>query len=185
KVFLHNRSKICTFKKIITNRMKRILSIDGGGIRGIIHGMFIAALEEKLKVLSKNPNAHISDYFDFFSGTSTGGILTSILLSPSDEDPTKPKFSAREALDLYQEHGTEIFSTSKMRKFLSRFGLLSEIYDSRVLERVLLNYFGDTKLSQLIKPCIMTAYNIELRKNHLLDRKSTRLNSSHVKISYA
>lgn len=147
--------------------MKRILSIDGGGIRGIIPGMFIAALEEKLKVLSKNPNAHISDYFDFFSGTSTGGILTSILLSPSDEDPTKPKFSAREALDLYLEHGTEIFSTSKMRKFLSRFGLLSEIYDSRVLERVLLNYFGDTKLSQLIKPCIMTAYNIELRKNHL------------------
>lgn len=147
--------------------MKRILSIDGGGIRGIIPGMFLAALEDKLKALSNNPHAHISDYFDFFSGTSTGGILISILLSPSEKDPTKPKFTAREALNLYLEHGTEIFSTSKMRKFLSRFGLLSEIYDKSVLERVLLEYFGDTKLSQLIKPCIMTAYNIELRKNHL------------------
>ena len=58
--------------------MKRILSIDGGGIRGIIQGMFIAALEDKLKTLSNNPKAHISDYFDFFSGTSTGGILTAI-----------------------------------------------------------------------------------------------------------
>jgi patatin-like phospholipase/acyl hydrolase len=147
--------------------MKRILSIDGGGIRGIIPGMVIVALEDKLKELSGNPNTHISDYFDFFSGTSTGGLLTAILLFPSDEDPTRPKFSAREALDIYLEHGTAIFSTSKTRKFLSRFGLLSEIYNASVFEEILHDYFGDTRLSQLIKPCIMTAYNIELRKNHL------------------
>ena len=147
--------------------MKRILSIDGGGIRGIIPGMVIAALEDKLKTLTNNPQAHISDYFDFFSGTSTGGILTSILLFPSEEQPTRPKYSAREALDIYLEHGSNIFSTSNTRRFLSKFGLLSEIYNEAILEDILLKYFGDTKLSQLIKPCIMTAYNIELRKNHL------------------
>lgn len=147
--------------------MKRILSIDGGGIRGIIPGMFMVALEEKLKVESNNPNAHISDYFDFLAGTSTGGILTAILLFPSDEDPTRPKYSAKEALNIYLEHGEKIFSTSKWRRFLSKFGLLSEIYNEKIIEEVLFNYFGDTKLSQLIKPSIITAYNIELRKNHL------------------
>src|SRR5690606_25818751 len=147
--------------------MKRILSIDGGGIRGIIPGMVVAALEDKLKEHSNNPNAHISDYFDFFSGTSTGGILTSLLLFPSEEDPGRPKFSAREALSIYLEHGESIFSTRNWRRFLSKFGLLSEIYDAEILEKILLDYFGDTRLSQLIKPCIITAYNIELRKNHL------------------
>ena len=69
--------------------MKRILSIDGGGIRGIIPGMILVALEEKIQRATKNPNAHLTDYFDFFAGTSTGGILLSILLCPSDDEPTK------------------------------------------------------------------------------------------------
>jgi len=147
--------------------MKRILSIDGGGIRGIIPGMLLVALEDKIKRISKDPQAHLSQYFDFFAGTSTGGILASILLCPHPDDPTKPRFSAQDALNIYVEHGTEIFTTSSWRRFLNQFGLLSELYDEHVLEKVLDSYFGDLKLSQLIKPCIITAYNIELRKNHL------------------
>ena len=92
--------------------MKKILSIDGGGIRGIIPGMILVALEDKLKRESKNPDAAIVDYFDFFAGTSTGGILTCLLLCPSDTDPLRPRFSAREALDLYLQHGNEIFKMS-------------------------------------------------------------------------
>ena len=147
--------------------MKRILSIDGGGIRGIIPGMLLVALEDKIKRISKDPQAHLSQYFDFFAGTSTGGILASILLCPHPDEPTKPRFSAQDALNIYVEHGTEIFTTSSWRRFLNQFGLLSELYDEHVLEKVLDSYFGDLKLSQLIKPCIITAYNIELRKNHL------------------
>ncbi|MGH2624424.1 MAG: patatin-like phospholipase family protein, partial [Sphingobacterium sp.] len=56
--------------------MKKILSIDGGGIRGIIPGMILVALEEKLKHKTNNQEVAIVDFFDFFAGTSTGGILT-------------------------------------------------------------------------------------------------------------
>ncbi|MDQ8005521.1 MAG: patatin-like phospholipase family protein [Pedobacter sp.] len=147
--------------------MKRILSIDGGGIRGIIPGMMLVALEEKIQRATKNPDAHLIDYFDFFAGTSTGGILLSILLCPSDKDPLKPKYTAKQALDIYLEHGEEIFSAKPWRRFLSRFGLLSELYDATILEKVLYGYFGEKKLSELLKPCIITAYDIELRKNHL------------------
>src|SRR5690606_35320583 len=83
------------------------------------------------------------------------------------KDPAKPRFSAKDALDIYLKHGTEIFTTSSWRRFLNQFGLLTELYDEKVLERVLESYFGDQKLCELIKPCIITAYNIELRKNHL------------------
>lgn len=147
--------------------MKRILSIDGGGIRGIIPGMILVALEERIQQATNNPNAHLTDYFDFFAGTSTGGILLSILLCPGDEDPTKHKYAAKQALDIYLNHGEEIFTASTWRRFLNKFGLLSELYDNTVLEKVLLSYFGNKKLSELLRPCIITAYNIELRKNHL------------------
>ncbi|MCY4779205.1 patatin-like phospholipase family protein [Sphingobacterium sp. UT-1RO-CII-1] len=147
--------------------MKRILSIDGGGIRGIIPGMFLVALEERIQKATDNPDARLADYFDFFAGTSTGGILLSLLLCPMDDNPTKPRFTAKEAVDLYLNHGSEIFAAKPWRHFLSKFGLLSELYDETVLEHILAEYFGDRKLSQLIRPCIITAYNIELRKNHL------------------
>ena len=91
--------------------MRTILSIDGGGIKGIIPGMVLAELENRLKIRTANPNAYIADYFDFFAGTSTGGILTCLLLCPSKEDPKKPRFTAKEALNLYVENGSKIFST--------------------------------------------------------------------------
>jgi patatin-like phospholipase/acyl hydrolase len=152
--------------------MKKILSIDGGGIRGIIPGMLLVALEEKLKKASGNPDAAIVDYFDFFAGTSTGGILTCLLLCPSDEHPTRPKFSAKAALDLYIAHGNEIFKMSFWKRLRAHFGLAGERYNSSTFEHILKNYFGDTKLSQLIKPCIVSAYNIELRKTHFFRQQN-------------
>lgn len=152
--------------------MKKILSIDGGGIRGIIPGMVLVALEEKLKRESKNPAAAIVDYFDFFAGTSTGGILTCLLLCPSEENPARPRFTAREALDLYLKHGNEIFKMTFFKRLRAKFGLAGERYNSKVFEGVLNNYFQDTRLSELIKPCIISAYNIELRKTHFFRQQS-------------
>ncbi|WP_449439218.1 patatin-like phospholipase family protein [Pedobacter steynii] len=117
--------------------MKKILSIDGGGIRGIIPGMLLVALEEKLKKESKDPAAAIVDYFDFFAGTSTGGILTCLLLCPSEDHPTRPRFSAKEALDLYLEHGNEIFKMSFFKRLRAKFGLAGERYNSKIFEGVL------------------------------------------------
>lgn len=152
--------------------MKKILSIDGGGIRGIIPGMLLVALEEKLKAESKNPDAAIVDYFDFFAGTSTGGILTCLLLCPSADHPTRPKFSAKAALALYLEHGNEIFKMSFFKRLRAKLGLAGERYNSLIFEGILEKYFGEAKLSQLIKPCIISAYNIELRKTHFFRQQN-------------
>lgn len=65
-----------------TKKLTRILSLDGGGIRGIIPGQILVKLEHKFRKLDKNPNARIADYFDLIAGTSTGGILTCIYLCP-------------------------------------------------------------------------------------------------------
>ena len=96
--------------------MKKILSIDGGGIRGIIPGQILVALEKKLQEKSDNPQARLAEYFDLFAGTSTGGILTCICLCPSEVEPSKARFSAQDAVDLYMNHGEEILILNSGRR---------------------------------------------------------------------
>ena len=56
-----------------------ILSLDGGGIRGIIPCIILRYIEEQLNLLH-HPQAKIGDYFDMVAGSSTGGLITAILL---------------------------------------------------------------------------------------------------------
>ncbi|MBW4683127.1 MAG: patatin-like phospholipase family protein [Microcoleus vaginatus WJT46-NPBG5] len=146
------------------SKYTRILSIDGGGIRGIIPGQVLVTLEEKIKNRTGNPDARIADYFDLIAGTSTGGILTCIYLCPDKKNPTRPRFTAKEAVDIYLHKGGQIFSAPFFKKLQSLAGITDEKYPSEPLERLLKDYFEDIKLSQLLKPCLITAYDIEERR---------------------
>lgn len=150
-------------------KMTRILSIDGGGIRGIIPGQILVILEEKLKEKTGNPDARIADFFDFVAGTSTGGILTCAYLMPGTTDQgqnLRPKFDAGQVVDLYLKNGGDIFNVTLGHKLRTMGGVLDEKYSQSGLERALDNYFGDTKLSELLKPCLITSYDIKHRMGH-------------------
>jgi predicted acylesterase/phospholipase RssA len=54
---------------------KRILALDGGGVRGLLTIGMLARLEENLRQRSGNPNYRLCDYFDLIGGTSTGSII--------------------------------------------------------------------------------------------------------------
>jgi patatin-like phospholipase/acyl hydrolase len=136
----------------------RILSIDGGGIRGILPGIVLNILEEKMQEKTKDKNLRLADMFDFFAGTSTGGILTLAYLIPDKNG--KAKMTTQDAVDLYLERGDKIFDISLWQKIKSGMGLLDEKYDATELEEALKNNFGDTMLDQLIKPCVITSYDI-------------------------
>ncbi len=64
-----------------------------GEFAEIIPGMILVALEEKIQRQQITPNAHLTDYFDFFAGTSTGGFYCHFVV-PDDEEPTKQKYTA-------------------------------------------------------------------------------------------
>ena len=89
----------------------RILSIDGGGIRGILPGIVLVHLEEKLQEKTGNEDMRLADVFDLMAGTSTGGILTLTYLMPDENN--RPKFTAQKAVDLYLEKGGKIFDVSR------------------------------------------------------------------------
>jgi patatin-like phospholipase/acyl hydrolase len=58
---------------------KRILALDGGGIRGAITLGFLVQLEKHLRKRHDNPNLLLRDYFDLIGGTSTGSIIAASL----------------------------------------------------------------------------------------------------------
>jgi uncharacterized protein len=149
-----------------------ILSIDGGGIRGILPGQMLVALEDRLQKRSGNPDARIADYFDLMAGTSTGGILVSLLLCPGENG--RPRFTAKEAVDLYLLHGSKIFVRPFIENLTNPWGMNDPKYPAKHIEALLKEYFGNTKLSELLRPCIITSYNIETRAPHFFTQHDAR-----------
>ena len=148
-----------------------ILSIDGGGIRGILPGVILAYLEQQLREKTGNIETHLCNYFDLLAGTSTGGILTCMYVTPDDEN--RPKFSAQDAVDLYLKNGSRIFSIPFGRRILNWFGLFEAKYPVANIERILHTYLGEAKLSQALKPCMITAYEIFQRKTVFFNQVDT------------
>jgi patatin-like phospholipase/acyl hydrolase len=135
--------------------MFRILSIDGGGIRGVIPAMVLTAIEEKA-------GRPIADLFDLIAGTSTGGIIA-VGLAVRD-DRGKPRFSAADMLTLYRARGREIFERSFWDGIVSVGGALDERYRHANLERILKEYLGDATLADCQPPIMVTSYDIERRQ---------------------
>jgi patatin-like phospholipase/acyl hydrolase len=78
----------------------------------------------------------------------------------------RPKFTAQEAVNLYLDKGDEIFDVNFWHKVRSLGGVSDEKYDATELEEALEINFGDTKLSELLKPCIISSYDIRNGKPH-------------------
>jgi len=136
----------------------RILTLDGGGIRGIIPAVILNYIEKRIQEKTENPNAKISDYFDMIAGTSTGGILSVLLSLPAENDKKNGRYFAKEAIELYKTHGKEIFKKKRITKV---FGAL---YTAKGLDNILKEKMGDIKLSESRKNCLITAYDISNRE---------------------
>ncbi|KVI01469.1 Acyl transferase/acyl hydrolase/lysophospholipase [Cynara cardunculus var. scolymus] len=89
------------YGKLIT-----VLSIDGGGIRGLIPAIILEFLEAQLQRID-GEDARIADYFDIIAGTSTGGLITSMLTAPNENK--RPLFAAKDIKDFYLVKCPKIF----------------------------------------------------------------------------
>jgi uncharacterized protein len=129
----------------------KVLSIDGGGIRGLIPALVLSAIEERT-------GRRVAELFDFIAGTSTGGILACALAVPGEAG--RPRLTAREIVRLYETQGPRIFSRGLRRRLLTLNGLKQERYDDRELNRALEVYLGEARLSDALVPIMITAYDI-------------------------
>lgn len=148
---------------------KRILSIDGGGMKGIVSAVLLQALEDMLQKHSKNSKARIGDYFDLVAGTSTGSILTVMYLYPNERGESK--FSAKEVTQAYIDYGSYIFKRQLLYPFWGA------KYTNKNLEQILNEFFHDDTLGVLRRPCLITAYDITHRKALFFNSVSARVDN--------
>ena len=134
-------------------RMK-VLSIDGGGIRGLIPALVLAEIERRT-------GRRIADMFDLIAGTSTGGILACGLTRRGPDD--RPLHTAEELAELYVTEGPKIFDKSLVKQVTSLGGLIDEHYDDKGLNAALETYLGDARLKEVLTDVFITAYDIHDR----------------------
>src|SRR5579863_8397701 len=132
----------------------RVLSIDGGGIRGVIPAMVLAEMERRT-------GKRVAELFDLITGTSTGGILALALTKPGDGG--KPQYSATDLIGLYERQGQTIFARSPWHVITSLDELRSPKYTEKGIETVLEQYFGEARFRDAVTPVMITSYNIETR----------------------
>jgi uncharacterized protein len=109
---------------------KRILALDGGGIRGMITLGFLERIEKILRERHQQPNLKLCDYFDLIGGTSTGAIIAAALAIGME---------VAEIKKLYLDMGGKIFGKRMAKRWQAYF-------DAKPLEKALEQTFGDMTL---------------------------------------
>ncbi|KAE9458521.1 hypothetical protein C3L33_09580, partial [Rhododendron williamsianum] len=145
-----------TYGKLIT-----VLSIDGGGIRGVIPGTILNFLESELQKLD-GEDARIADYFDVIAGTSTGGLVTAMLTAPNENN--RPVFAAKDIKDFYLDNCPQIFpqvnypfsNATKMIKALT-----GPKYDGKYLHNLVKEKLGSTRLHQTLTNVAIPTFDIK------------------------
>ncbi|KAJ6752743.1 PATATIN [Salix koriyanagi] len=138
-----------------------VLSIDGGGIRGIIPGTILAFLESELQKLD-GADARLADYFDVISGTSTGGLVTAMLAAPNKQN--RPLFFAKDINDFYLENCPKIFPQDSS-PFASARKLVNTLrgpkYDGKFLHSIVKEKLEDTRLNQTLTNIVIPTFDIK------------------------
>ncbi|SRR5579883_1329544 len=155
----------------------KVLSIDGGGIRGIIPATILAEIE-------KETGKRIFEMFDLIAGTSTGGILAVALTKPDPNQPDRAQFKAEELVSLYEgEAGRLIFQhqpkfalepiiDQALKTIKNLFhlpqnnieDLIRPRFSSNGRQRVLEDRLGSTLIEKAVKEVFITSYDTQLRR---------------------
>ncbi|KAJ7944401.1 Patatin [Quillaja saponaria] len=156
----------------MTTTLVTVLSIDGGGIRGIIPSVLLKFLESKLQEIDGS-EARIADYFHIISGTSTGGLMAAMLTAPDSNN--RPIFSAKDIPDFYLEESPKIFPQDQTT-------LLGPKYAGEYLRTKTETLLGDITVKQTLTNVLIPSFDIfilqpvlfttdEGKVNPLLDAK--------------
>lgn len=120
----------------------QILSLDGGGLRGVFSAAVLANFEQ-------DAGTRVVDHFDLIAGTSTGGIIALGLglgMTP------------RQMVEFYTQLGPDVFRDRSRLRSVRR--LLRSKYPARRLRSALTDVFGDRTFGDSTKRLIITSYNI-------------------------
>lgn len=186
---------------MLPNGTVRILSIDGGGIRGIIPALLLARLRDRLR--EKGQDKHYAQIFDLIAGTSTGGIVALGLSAPADRPKAssrsgpgsleqkegaslpflplfgrgrrQPRVDIEDLAQVYRHRGEEIFPRQGLSRIRDVKQAFRQKYSAETLENLSYELFGDSQLKDTLCPVLVTAYNATLMKTQLFRTSRAKL----------
>jgi patatin-like phospholipase/acyl hydrolase len=142
----------------------RVLSLDGGGIRGIMSAIWLDHLEREL-------GGKLRNHFDLIAGTSTGALLACAIGAG---------IPAERLIDLYRNDGRAIFPGAVARRWdrLTRTfseGFSAPKYSADALEAILQREFQELTFGELTpQPILVTAYNTLTREAVVFKNSTAR-----------
>ena len=137
-----------------------VLSVDGGGVRGLIPAMLIRDILRRVRFLKRwtgrRDEVTVHRLFDIFAGTSTGALLTLGMVQP---DPLSPE----EIVRVYIEEAESIFPVGRFASVSTMRQAFAHKYDAAPFEGLLERLFGEARLSECLANVLVTAYDTDNR----------------------
>lgn len=136
----------------------RILSIDGGGLRGIVPIRILQAIESKT-------GKKIHQLFDMMAGTSTGGLIVSCL-TLKNPATGEPLYTLEQLSKMYTEEGGTIFPIrSKIGHIIEQaHNLLRPEFSADGMDKVLKMYISNQKIKDSFLPILVTTYDLSTNR---------------------
>ncbi|XP_076925749.1 patatin-like protein 2 [Bidens hawaiensis] len=151
----------------VNGKLITVLSIDGGGIRGLIPAGILDFLETKLKELEEDNDVRIADYFDVIAGTSTGGLITAMLTAPdkksrdlAPDEKGRPLFAANEIIKFYRQRSHMIFHQDWMVTKIVK-SIFGPLYDGKYLRNCIQEHLEDLKLKDTLTNVVIPTFDIK------------------------
>ena len=116
-------------------KLKRILAVDGGGIRGLITVQFLKRIEKIIREKTGDDNALLKDYFHLVGGTSTGSVIAALVAIGKTAD---------EMDTMYRTLGTDVFKPD-----ITRMGIFRSKYSSKKIADALQAELNDMTMEDV------------------------------------
>ncbi len=167
----------------------KILSIDGGGIRGIIPALLLEELDRR--IAARNKKRPLCGVFDLIAGTSTGSIIALGLTAPAFKKSTgryfekgvehreysrDPLFTPGDIVDIYSDHGLEIFPRHIFNQLTTARQAFTEKYNSGRFYELLEEYMGKRTLQDALTNVLVTSYDITHNTPLIMKKRPESMN---------
>ena len=142
-------------------KLVKILSIDGGGMRGIIPSVVLAEIEHRA-------GQPIHKLFDIIAGTSTGAIIALGLTLPNEQG--KARYSASDIIDIFDNDGQDIFSRSLWHTMYTAGSIRGSKYPPEGMLQTFNKIYGNARLKEALTEVMAVSYDIEMAQAFFFKR---------------
>lgn len=154
-------------------KSNRILSLSGGGVKGIAELVVLTEIEECT-------GKSITELFPIITGTSVGGLIAGLLTIPKEPGSREAKYSAREALEIFKEAAPKIFENHWYDGIKQKF---THRHSQHPLKALLQEYLADLRLNDSTSRLIIPVTDLTSKEQKIKLFDSIDSYSLHIRVS--